>query len=73
MCYADGGYNCFAGRDASRGLATMEFKVNTIPPHCFMDSPQTSDTWDELSDLTPSEIQCMESWEQQFRQKYIVR
>eukprot|EP00048_Salpingoeca_helianthica_P016602 m.233212 g.233212 ORF g.233212 m.233212 type:complete len:137 (-) comp19020_c0_seq1:74-484(-) len=54
-----GGYNCFAGRDASRGLAKMEFV--------------TRDGWDELLDLAPDERQSMLSWEERFRDKYIVR
>jgi len=56
--YGPGGpYAGFAGRDASRGLAT--FRVDTI-----------SDEYDDLSDLKPSEIEQVKEWELQFSEKY---
>eukprot|EP00047_Mylnosiga_fluctuans_P020114 m.88961 g.88961 ORF g.88961 m.88961 type:complete len:210 (-) comp8388_c0_seq5:154-783(-) len=63
------GYHCFAGRDASRGLATMEFQAR---PH-ICGSWQTKDTWDDISDLCPADREVLDSWEDRFREKYIVR
>eukprot|EP00048_Salpingoeca_helianthica_P023824 m.27442 g.27442 ORF g.27442 m.27442 type:complete len:234 (-) comp9016_c0_seq1:28-729(-) len=58
--YGPGGpYSCFAGRDATRGLATMEF--------------QTRDEWDDLSGLSAQERQTAQEWEDKFRMKYIIR
>lgn len=56
--YGPGGpYSGFAGRDASRGLAT--FNVSAI-----------NDEYDDLSDLKPSEIEQVREWELQFSEKY---
>jgi len=56
--YGPGGpYSGFAGRDASRGLAT--FSVEPV-----------SDEYDDLSDLKPSEMEQVKEWELQFSEKY---
>lgn len=56
--YGPGGpYSGFAGRDASRGLAT--FSVEPV-----------SDQYDDLSDLKPSEMEQVQEWELQFSEKY---
>ena len=52
-----GPYSGFAGRDASRGLAT--FSVEPV-----------SDDYDDLSDLKPSEMEQVQEWELQFSEKY---
>ena len=56
--YGPGGpYSGFAGRDASRGLAT--FSVEPV-----------SDEHDDLSDLKPGEMEQVQEWELQFSEKY---
>jgi len=56
--YGPGGpYSSFAGRDASRGLAT--FSVEPV-----------SDEYDDLSDLKPGEMEQVKEWELQFSEKY---
>jgi len=56
--YGPGGpYSGFAGRDASRGLAT--FSVEHV-----------GDEYDDLSDLKPSELEQVKEWELQFSEKY---
>jgi len=56
--YGPGGpYAGFAGRDASRGLAT--FSVDAI-----------TDEYDDLSDLKASELEQVREWELQFSEKY---
>jgi len=56
--YGPGGpYSGFAGRDASRGLAT--FSVEPV-----------SDDYDDLSDLKPNEMEQVQEWELQFSEKY---
>lgn len=58
--YGPGGpYSGFAGRDASRGLAT--FSVEPV-----------SDDYDDLSDLKPSEMEQVREWELQFSEKYTL-
>ena len=52
-----GPYSGFAGRDASRGLAT--FSVEPV-----------SDDYDDLSDLKPGEMEQVQEWELQFSEKY---
>lgn len=54
-----GPYSGFAGRDASRGLAT--FSVEPV-----------SDEFDDLSDLKPSELDQVKEWELQFSEKYTL-
>ena len=53
----EGPYSGFAGRDASRGLAT--FSVDPV-----------SDEYDDLSDLKPGEMEQVQEWELQFSEKY---
>ena len=58
--YGPGGpYSAFAGRDASRGLAT--FSVEPV-----------ADEYDDLSDLKPSEMDQVKEWELQFSEKYTL-
>jgi len=60
--YGPGGpYELYAGQDASRGLATFSVKPDII-----------SDTYDDLSDLSPSENDSLREWESQLRDKYDV-
>lgn len=60
--YGPGGpYSVFAGRDASRALATFS-----------VDSSQFKDTHDDLSDLKPSQMSSVKEWEMQFLEKYPV-
>eukprot|EP00039_Didymoeca_costata_P029571 m.25252 g.25252 ORF g.25252 m.25252 type:complete len:168 (-) comp7690_c0_seq1:3385-3888(-) len=61
--YGPGGpYAIFAGRDASRGLATYDLTDSAV-----------KDTMDDLSDLTPDEIEVLDGWQESFTLKYIVR
>merc|ERR1739842_136880 len=58
--YGPGGpYSAFAGRDASRGLAT--FSVEPV-----------SEDYDDLSDLKPHEMDQVKEWELQFSEKYTL-
>jgi len=58
--YGPGGpYSSFAGRDASRGLAT--FNVNSA-----------CEEYDDLSDLKQSELDQVREWEAQFTEKYPI-
>ena len=58
---AGGPYATFAGRDASRNLAT--FKV----------TPNDNDDFDDLSDLTAMEMDSMREWEMQFKGECSVK
>lgn len=58
--FAGGPYAAFGGRDASRGLAT--FSVT-----------KGSDTYDDLSDLSPMEMDSVREWEMQFTGIYLKR
>jgi len=59
MCVAGGTYELFAGRDASRGLATMSMTV--------------SDTYDPLDDLSQSEREKLAHWDKQFSGRHAAR
>lgn len=59
--YGPGGpYAAFGGTDASRGLATFSVTSND------------KDEFDDLSDLTPMEMESVREWEMQFKEKYIL-
>merc|ERR1712166_1732037 len=58
--YGPGGpYSGFAGRDASRGLAT--FSVEPV-----------SDQFDDLLDIKSGELDQVKEWELQFSEKYTL-
>jgi len=57
----DGPYGIFAGRDASRGLGTFVASQEAL-----------RDTYDDLTDLTPSEMEGMREWATQFSEKYPI-
>jgi len=57
----EGPYGIFAGRDASRGLGTFNSSADAI-----------KETYDDLSDLTASEIDGMKEWADQFSEKYPI-
>ncbi|XP_049885383.1 membrane-associated progesterone receptor component 1-like [Pectinophora gossypiella] len=58
--YGPGGpYAAFAGRDATRGLATAQVAGS-------------DQEYDDLSDLTPDEVASAKEWEDQFREKYDI-
>ncbi|CAH0629075.1 unnamed protein product [Chrysodeixis includens] len=58
--YGPGGpYAAFAGKDATRGLATEKVAASETE-------------YDDCSDLTPDEIASAKEWEDQFREKYDV-
>ncbi|XP_013100400.2 membrane-associated progesterone receptor component 1 [Stomoxys calcitrans] len=59
--YGPGGpYASFAGRDASRNLATFSVTAND------------KDEYDDLSDLTAMEMDSVLEWEMQFKEKYTL-
>jgi len=55
----DGPYSIFAGRDASRGLATFSIDQSAI-----------RDTYDDLSDMNTLQMESVIEWELQFVEKY---
>jgi len=58
--YGPGGpYGLFAGRDASRCLATFSIDPSTI-----------KDGYDDLSDLNSMQMESLSEWELQFSEKY---
>jgi membrane-associated progesterone receptor component len=57
--YGPGGpYAAFGGKDASRGLATFSVTANEELEY------------DDLSDLSPAEMESVKEWEMQFKEKY---
>jgi membrane-associated progesterone receptor component len=64
--YGPGGpYANFAGRDASRGLATHSFSQDVITED--LDGPL-----DKLDDLSAEEKDALKSWEERFESKYQI-
>ena len=59
--YAGGPYGVFAGRDASRGLATFSLGEDSI-----------KDGHDDLSDLNSMQMESMREWEMQFTGLYLL-
>lgn len=60
--YGPGGaYSPFAGRDASRALASFSLTAD-----------QFRDEYDDLADLSASQLEAVREWERQFREKYDV-
>lgn len=58
--YGPGGpYSAFAGKDATRGLATGQVAAS-------------DKEYDDVSDLTPDEAASAKEWEDQFKEKYDI-
>jgi len=57
----EGPYGVFAGHDASRGLGTFNASPDAV-----------RDTYDDISDLSPSELEQMREWAAQFAEKYPI-
>ncbi|KAH7139035.1 cytochrome b5-like heme/steroid binding domain-containing protein [Dendryphion nanum] len=64
--YGPGGpYANFAGRDASRGLASGSFDEDMLTKD--LDGPL-----DTLSDLDEEQLEALRGWEERFSEKYLV-
>ncbi|KAI3396617.1 hypothetical protein diail_11870 [Diaporthe ilicicola] len=61
----DGPYENFAGRDASRGLASGSFDEDVLTKD--LDGPL-----DSLENLGPDEMAALRDWEDSFLSKYLV-
>lgn len=57
--FSGGPYASFAGRDASRNLATFSVAANE------------KDEYDDLSDLSAMEMDSVREWEMQFKGVYL--
>jgi len=53
----EGPYSTFAGRDATRALATFDVVA-------------VKEEWDQHDDLTPSQMSSVQEWEIQFSERY---
>jgi len=58
VLFTGGPYGVFAGRDASRGLATFSLTEDAI-----------RDEYDDLSDLNSMQMDSIREWEMQFMGK----
>lgn len=56
LLFPEGPYGIFAGRDASRGLATF-----------CLDKDALRDEYDDLSDLNAVQMESVREWEMQFK------
>ena len=64
--YGPGGpYENFAGRDASRGLASHSFDEDML-------TKDLNGPLDPLKDLEPSQVEALSDWEGSFLGKYLV-
>ncbi|KAK5653941.1 hypothetical protein OQA88_7866 [Cercophora sp. LCS_1] len=64
--YGPGGpYENFAGRDASRGLASHSFDKEMLTKD--LDGPL-----DPLTDLDAEQLEALQGWEERFSEKYLV-
>jgi membrane-associated progesterone receptor component len=64
--YGPGGpYANFAGRDASRGLASGSFNEDMLTKD--LDGPL-----DTLKDLDAEQLEALQGWEERFQEKYLV-